>query len=82
MAHFIKLNQLDVGHAQGEKTYIPTLFNLDTIISIEPSSPHLQNTHSIIQTRWSNNIKVKETLDEILELSKTNVESSAELLTG
>jgi len=83
MAHFVKLNQLDVGHEQDEKNYIPTLFNLDTVISIEPSSPHLKKTHSIIQTRWSNNIKVKESLDEILELSKTlNIESPNNLLHG
>lgn len=71
MAHFIKLNLLDIDHSNNNQ-YIPVLFNLDTIISIEPSSPNKKKTHSIIQTRWSNNIKVKESLDEILELSKKN----------
>jgi len=71
MAHFIKLNQLDIDHDNKFK-HTPTLFNLDAIISIEPSSLNKKKTHSLIQTRWSNHIKikVKETLDEIESLSK------------
>lgn len=35
-----------------ENKYTPTLFNLDSIDLIEPSSPHLKLTHSLIQFRW------------------------------
>lgn len=68
MAHFIKLHQLDVTH-ENEKTYNPILFNLDTVVTIEPS---VSGKHSVITTRWSSahGIKVRETLDEILELSR------------
>ena len=68
MAHFVKLNQLDLTHDNG-RNYTPVLFNLDTVISIEPS---VSGKHSVINTRWTNNtgIRVKETLDEILSLSK------------
>jgi hypothetical protein len=65
MAHFVKLHQLDLTH-DNSRNYIPVLFNLDTVVNIEPSK-----VHSIIYTRWNNNgIRVKETLDEILKLSK------------
>lgn len=69
MAHFVKLNQLDLLH-DNSRNYIPVLFNLDTVVSIEPSP---SGKHSVINTRWSNNtgIRVKETLDEILALSKS-----------
>lgn len=68
MAHFVKLHSLDLTH-ENDRNYIPILFNLDTIVSIEPS---VSGKHSIITTRWATNngIRVKETLDEILELSK------------
>jgi hypothetical protein len=68
MAHFVKLNQIDTEH-DNSLTYIPILFNLDTIISIEPSCG---GKHSRITTRWTSGagIRVKETLEEILELSK------------
>jgi len=68
MAHFVKLNQLDLLH-DNSRNYIPVLFNLDTVVSIEPSP---SGKHSVINTRWTNNtgIRVKETLDEILALSK------------
>lgn len=65
MAHFVKLHQLDLTH-DNSRNYIPVLFNLDTVVNIEPSK-----VHSIIYTRWnSNGIRVKESLDEILKLSK------------
>lgn len=65
MAHFVKLHQLDLTH-DNSRSYIPVLFNLDTVVNIEPSK-----VHSIIYTRWnSNGIRVKESLDEILKLSK------------
>jgi len=71
MAHFIKLNVLDLGHDTTEnktnRKYIPNLINLDMVINIEPSI-----VHSLIFTK--NNqihpIRVKESLDEILALSK------------
>lgn len=68
MAHFVKLNQLDLTH-DNSRNYTPVLFNLDTVVSIEPSP---SGKHSVINTRWSNGtgIRVKETLDEILNLSK------------
>lgn len=68
MAHFIRLHQLDLTH-ENEKTYTPILFNLDTVVSIEPS---VSGKHSVITTRWSatTGVKVKETLEEILELSR------------
>jgi hypothetical protein len=65
MAHFVKLHQLDLTH-DNSRNYIPVLFNLDTVVNIEPSK-----VHSIIYTRWnSNGVRVKESLDEILNLSK------------
>lgn len=67
MAHFIFLDQLDQGNSPGENTYIPTLFNLDSIDLIEPSTPKLKQTHSLIQFRWGARVKVKESLSEILE---------------
>jgi hypothetical protein len=67
MAHFIMLKQLDLTHDNG-KSYQPVLFNLDTVISIEPS---VSKIHSVIYTKNnSNGIRVKETLEEILKLSK------------
>lgn len=68
MAHFVKLNQLDPFH-DNSRNYTPVLFNLDTIVSIEPSP---SGKHSVINTRWTSNtgVRVKETLDEILALSK------------
>ena len=73
MAHFVKLNQLDLSH-DNSRNYTPVLFNLDTIVSIEPSP---SGKHSVINTRWTNNtgIRVKETLDEILVLSKNSSKS-------
>ena len=41
MAHFIKLNVLNHGHeGTNDRTYIPTLINLDMVVSIEPSKIH------------------------------------------
>ncbi len=66
MAHFIKLHQRDVQH-DNSMAYTPILFNMDTVVSIEPSP---SKKHSIIITRWNNNgIRVKETLDEIYKLA-------------
>lgn len=56
MAHFIKL------HTAGQKQ--PILFNLDTVVSIEP-----YGEYSTICTRW-NHQNVKESLDEIEALSR------------
>ncbi len=69
MAHLVYLNQLDEGNSLKDNTYIPTLFNLDSIVMIEPSSPHVNKTHSLIQFRWGARVKVKESLDEILNKS-------------
>jgi len=58
MAHFIKL------HTAGQNQEI--LFNLDTVVSIEPYGQDNQN--ATILTRWSHQ-NVKESLDEIQQLS-------------
>lgn len=68
MAHFIKLNVLNHGHEEGkERNYISTLINLDMVVSIEPSK-----IHSLIFTKNNSTqpIRVRESLDEILKLSK------------
>ena len=59
MAHFIKL------HTAGQNQEI--LFNLDTVVSIEPYGQGNQN--ATILTRWSHQ-NVKESLDEIQSLAK------------
>ena len=56
MAHFIKL------HTAGQNQEI--LFNLDTVVSIEP-----YGKHSTITTRWTHQ-NVKESLDEIQILAQ------------
>lgn len=67
MAHFVKLHQLDLHH-DNSMAYTPILFNMDTVVSIEPSP---SKKHSIIITRWNNNgIRVKETLDDIYKLAR------------
>lgn len=72
MAHLIKLNQLDLNH-DNTRTYIPILFNLDRAISMEPS-PSGKHT-AIITAHNGAGIRVKETLDEILDLSKSCVKN-------
>jgi hypothetical protein len=65
MAHLIKVHLLDLTHDNG-KDYIPSLINLDDVVSVEPSK-----VHSIIYTKNnSQGIRVKESLDQILALSK------------
>ena len=68
MAHFIKLNVLDPSHDGDPKNrnYIPTLINLDMVVSIEPSK-----VHSLIFTKNHSTqpIRVRENLDEILKMS-------------
>ena len=59
MAHFIKL------HTAGQNQEI--LFNLDTVVSIEPYGNENQN--STILTRWSHQ-NVKESIDDIQRLAK------------
>jgi hypothetical protein len=68
MAHLIKVHALDLTHDNG-KDYIPILINLDDVTSIEPS-----RVHTIIYTKNGplTGIRVKETLDQILQLSKNN----------
>ena len=66
MAHLIKLNVLDPSHDGGKRVDNPTLINLDMVINIEPSK-----VHSLIFTKNNQQpIRVKESLDEILVLSK------------
>jgi hypothetical protein len=69
MAHLILLHQLDQGNTPGDNKYIPTLFNLDSVDLIEPSTPEATKTHSLIQFRWGSRVKVKESLTEIREKS-------------
>ena len=66
MAHFIRLHQLDLDH-DNKKNYSPILFNLDMAISIEPSK-----VHSIINTKNNTIIRVKESIDEIHKLSRSD----------
>jgi len=69
MAHLIKLNQLDLDHDNGH-TYIPILFNLDRATSMEPSP---SGNHTVINTtNLPRGIRVKESIDEILKLSKSD----------
>lgn len=71
MAHFVKLSVLDPGHDDTENTtnrkYNPQLINLDMVINVEQSK-----VHSLIFTKNSSThpIRVKESLDEILALSR------------
>jgi len=69
MAHLVLLHQLDEGNTPSDNTYIETLFNLDSVDLIEPSTPEVKNTHSLIQFRWGSRVKVKESLTEIQEKS-------------
>ena len=67
MAHFVKLHQLDLHH-DNSMNYTSILFNLDTVVSIEPSP---SKKHSIIITHCNKNgIRVTETLDDIYKLSR------------
>ena len=68
MAHLIKLNVLDPGHdgTAEDRTYVPNLINLDMVITVEPSK-----IHTLIFTKSNQQpIRVRESLDEILKLSK------------
>lgn len=68
MAHLIKVHSLDLTHDNG-RNYIPILINLDDVTSIEPSK-----IHTIIYTKNGSptGIRVKETLEQILNASKAN----------
>lgn len=68
MAHFIKLNVLKPGFEEiQEKEYTHNLINLDQVFNIKQS-----RIHSLIFTEHSQHpIRVKESLDEILNLSKS-----------
>ena len=71
MAHFVKLSVLDPGHDDLENTtnrkYNPQLINLDMVINVEQSK-----VHSLIFTKnnTQHHIRVRESLDEILSVSK------------
>ena len=70
MAHFIKLTQSSINGEIVEDNQI--LFNLDTVISVEPVGDK-----SVIQTRWGR-VTVSEGLDSILDKANAyNSESSA-----
>ena len=70
MAHFIKLTQSSINGEIVEDNQI--LFNLDTVISVEPVGDK-----SVIQTRWGR-VTVSEDLDSILDkVNADNSESSA-----
>jgi hypothetical protein len=69
MAHFIKLNVLDPSHDinSSKREYIPQLINLDMVVTVEPSV-----VHSLVFVKNNQQpIRVKESLDEILMLSKS-----------
>lgn len=71
MAHFVKLSVLDPGHDdlenQTDRKYNPQLINLDMVVNVEQSK-----VHSLIFTKNNQHhpIRVRESLDEILELSR------------
>ncbi len=71
MAHFVKLSVLDPGHDdlenQSNRKYNPQLINLDMVVNVEQSK-----VHSLIFTKNNQHhpIRVRECLDEILELSR------------
>jgi hypothetical protein len=71
MAHFVKLSVLDPGHDDLENTtnrkYNPQLINLGMVINVEQSK-----VHSLIFTKNNTQhpIRVRESLDEILSVSK------------
>lgn len=67
MAHFIKLNVLKPGFEESpKKEYSQNLINLDRVTNVEQS-----RIHSLIFTEnLRHPIRVKESLDEILCLSK------------
>ena len=70
MAHFIKLTQASINGENVEDNQV--LFNLDTVISVEPVGDK-----SVIQTRWGR-VTVSEDLDSILDKANAdNSESSA-----
>lgn len=71
MAHFIKLNVLKPGFEEViKKEYTQNLINLDQVSNIEQS-----RIHSLVFTEDSQRpIRVKESLDEILFLSKSHRE--------
>jgi hypothetical protein len=71
MAHFVKLSVLDPGHDdlenQSNRKYNPQLINLDMVINVEQSK-----IHSLIFTKNNSThpIRVRESLDEIIALSR------------
>ena len=71
MAHFVKLSVLDPGHDdvenQNNRKYNSQLINLDMVINVEQSV-----VHCLIFTKSNSThpIRVKESLDEILALSR------------
>jgi hypothetical protein len=67
MAHLILVHTLDLAH-DNAKTYVPTLINLDMVVTIEPS-----RVHSIIYTKNNNiGIRVKESLEDLLKLANSS----------
>lgn len=74
MAHFIKLNVLDPSHDvnSNKREYIPQLINLDMVVSVEPSK-----VHSLVFVKNNQQpIRVIESLDKILALSKNCLEKN------
>jgi len=71
MAHFVKLNVLNPGHDdvknQVDRKYNHQIINLDMVINVEQS-----RVHSLIFTKNNQHhpIRVRESLDEILALSR------------
>ena len=64
MAHFVKLTQASPNGYTEEDSRI--LFNLDTVISVEPVGDQ-----TMIQTRWGR-MTVSEDLDTILDLANAD----------
>ena len=64
MAHFVKLTQASPSGCTEDDSRI--LFNLDTVISVEPVGDQ-----TMIQTRWGR-MTVSEDLDTILDLANAD----------
>ena len=64
MAHFVKLTQASPSGYTEEDSRV--LFNLDTVISVEPVG-----AQTMIQTRWGR-MPVSEALDTILDLANAD----------
>ena len=72
MAHLVKLTQTDTNEE--------LLFNLDTVVSIEPNQSVFHGKKgTVITTRWGRT-SVSETLEQIMKLANINGDNDGVLL--